>query len=138
MDSRRAVKMKWKGSGFRFRGGGTHPETPEIDVDGSGEEGPSPMLALLLAAGGCSGADVVMILEKMRVELSDVEIEVEGVRAETEPKRYVTLRFHFKIAGKGLDEEKAKRAVDLSMEKYCSVVHSLAPDIEIAYGFELA
>jgi putative redox protein len=96
------------------------------------------MIALLLAAAGCAGADVVVILEKMRVRLHEVSIAVEGTRRDEEPRRYVSLRFHFRLAGEGLDRAKAERVVGLSVEKYCSVLSSLAPDIPIEYDIELA
>jgi putative redox protein len=96
------------------------------------------MLTLLLAAASCSGSDVVSIMGKMRVVLRDFRIEVHGVRRDHEPRRYVSMHFDYHLSGDGLDEIKARRAIDLSIEKYCSVIHSLAPDIAITYGFSLA
>jgi putative redox protein len=96
------------------------------------------MIALLLAAASCSGADVVVILEKMRVGLRSLTVDVEGTRREEEPRRYIGVRFHFRISGDGLDMAKAERAVSLSLEKYCSVIHSMAPDISIEHDIELA
>jgi len=131
MPTERAVRLTWTGDGMRFEGGGTEPQTPPIVVDGDGQAGPSPMITLLLAAAGCSGSDVVSILAKMRVDLRRCEVEVRGVRRDQEPRRYVAIRFRFTLAGTGLDRAKAERAVDLSLEKYCSVIHSLAPDIAV-------
>jgi putative redox protein len=116
---------------MRFEGRGTDPATPPIVVDGDGVDGPSPMITLLLAAAGCSGADVVLMLEKMRVRLGRCDVEVRGIRRDEEPRRYVALRVRFLLAGDGLDRAKAERAVDLSLTKYCSVVASLAPDLAI-------
>jgi putative redox protein len=96
------------------------------------------MLALLLAAASCTGSDVVVILQKMRVKLRELRIEAEGTRREQEPRRYIALHLDYRIAGEGLDEARARRAIDLSLEKYCSVVHSLAPDIAITYALSLA
>jgi putative redox protein len=73
----------------------------------------------------------------MRVELRRLEIAVTGTRRETEPRRYVALHLMFRVAGAGLDETKARRAIDLSIEKYCSVVHSLASDIAITYDLAI-
>jgi putative redox protein len=123
---------------MRFEGGGTEPVTPGIVVDGDGADGPSPMITLLLAAAGCSGSDVVAILEKMRVRLRRCDVEVRGTRRDEDPRRYVALRFTFTLAGEGLDRAKAERAVDLSLTKYCSVVASLAPDVSIAREIVLA
>jgi putative redox protein len=136
MPQERAVRLEWTGQRLQFRGGGTEPATPEIVIDGDGEQGPSPMLSLLLAAAGCSGADVVVILNKMRVPIERLAIDVVGVRRDEEPRRYTGLRFRFTVSGNEIDVSKVERAVALSLEKYCSVVASLAPDI--AVGYEVA
>lgn len=96
------------------------------------------MLTLLLAAGACSGADVVTILARMRVALRELTVEVEGTRRVAEPRRYIAVHFRYRLSGEGLDRTKAERAVTLSLEKYCSVVHSLAPDLDVTHDIELA
>jgi putative redox protein len=131
MSNMRAVRLDWTGAALRFTGGGTDPKTPTVEIDGDNVAAPGPMLQLLLAAAGCSGADVVLTLQKMRVGLERLSIEVTGVRREEHPKRYTHVKFTFRMSGDGLDENKAQRAVALSLEKYCSVVHSLAPDIAV-------
>jgi putative redox protein len=136
--NRRTVKMEWLGEGMRFRAAGTEPESPSVVVDGDSEEGPSPMLVLLMAAGGCSGADVVHILKKMRQLPTTLEITVSGIRREEEPRRFTDIHMTFRVSGDGLDREKIKHAVSLSIEKYCSVIHSLAPDVAVGYDIELA
>jgi putative redox protein len=128
------IALEWR-EGLIFEGG--EPGGPAVLVDGDNARAPGPMLQLLLAAAACSGADVVHILGKMRVELERFRIEAEGLRREEEPRRYVAIRLVFHLAGAGLDEAKARRAVDLSLEKYCSVVNSLAPDIRIDYELRL-
>jgi putative redox protein len=119
-----------------FRGG--EPGGPSLVIDGDNARAPGPMLTLLLAAASCSGSDVVLILEKMRVGLRSFRLEVHGTRREETPRRYTAIRFEYHLAGEALDESKARRAIDLSLEKYCSVVASLAPDIVISYGLTLA
>lgn len=138
MTDERAVQLRWTGRDVEFSGGGTMPETPAITIDGDGKKGPSPMLALLLAAAGCSGADVVLILRKMRVELTTLEIAVRGVRRQDDPRRYVEVTFAFRMGGEGLDRAKAERAVELSLGTYCSVVHSLRQDITVRHEITLA
>ncbi len=133
-DNLRAAAVKWEG-GLRFRGGVAGGPTALIDAHG--EQAPGPMVTLLLAAAGCSGADIVGILEKMQVTLHELSAEVTGRRAPDHPKRYLTLHFSYRIRGDGLDEAKARRAVDLSHQKYCSVLHSLNADIAITYDLDL-
>lgn len=134
----RAVRLDWLGKGMRFRAVGTEPATPAVEIDGDGNSGPSPMITLLLAAAGCSGSDVVDILGKMRVQLTQLSIEVRGQRREEQPRRYLAVHYRYVISGEGVDRAKAERAVSLSLEKYCSVVHSLAPDIKVTHEVVLA
>jgi putative redox protein len=129
------ITLDWQ-EGLRFRGG--EPNGPSILIDGDNVEGPGPMLTLLLAAAACTGSDVVVVLNKMRVAFSALRIEVSGVRRETEPRRYVSLHLDYRITGSGVDPAKVRRAIDLSLEKYCSVIHSLAPDMAITYALSLA
>jgi putative redox protein len=129
------VALTWERD-LVFRGG--EADGPEVVIDGDNVAGPGPMLTLLLAAAGCSGSDVVVILRKMRVELRQLRIEVSGVRREQEPRRYTAVHLEYRLSGDGLDEGRSRRAIDLSLEKYCSVIASLAPDIKITYGLSLA
>ena len=128
------VTLRWQ-ERLVFRGG--EPGGPETTIDGDNAAGPGPMLTLLLAAAACTGADVVAILEKMRVMLRDLRIEASGVRRETEPRRYTAIHLEYHLSGEGLEPAKARRAVDLSITKYCSVIHSLAPDIRVTHGLTL-
>jgi putative redox protein len=129
------ITLEWQ-DGLRFRGG--DPSGASILIDGDNVEGPGPMLTLLLAAAACTGSDVVVVLKKMRVGFSGLRIEVSGVRRETEPRRYLSLHLDYRITGGGIDPAKVRRAIELSLEKYCSVIHSLAPDIAITYALSLA
>ncbi len=129
------ITLRWTEQ-LKFEGGGLG--RPTILVDGDSKAATSPVELLLLAAATCSAADVVVILQKQRVRLAALEVAVRGTRRETEPKRYTAIAFHFTIRGEGADETKARRAIDLSLEKYCSVVASLAPDISISYDVSVA
>lgn len=128
------VTLAWEHD-LVFRGG--EPGGPTAVIDGDNAAAPGPMLTLLLAAAACSGADVVSILEKMRVALHSFRIEAGGERREDHPRRYTAIHLAYHLRGDGLDEAKARRAVDLSIEKYCSVLHSLAPDIRVTHDVVL-
>lgn len=134
MSNVRQATMTWV-HGLVFDGGA--PGGPAIRLDGNGGEAPSPVVALLLAAAACSGADVVSILEKSRAGLTSCRIEVSGIRAEDHPRRFLSIHMVFYLAGSALDEARARRAIDLSLEKYCSVVHSLARDIVLTHELVL-
>jgi len=133
METKR-VSVAWQ-ERLVFRGG--EPGGPQTTVDGDNASAPGPMLTLLLAAAACTGADVVVILEKMRVTLHELRIEASGVRREQEPRRFTCIHLDYHLRGDGLDPAKARRAIDLSITKYCSVVHTLAPDIRVTHGLSL-
>jgi putative redox protein len=135
MQETKRVSLVWQ-EGLRFVGG--ESEGPSTMVDGDNAVAPGPMLTLLLAAASCSGSDVVLILQKMRVQLRELRIDVSGVRREQEPRRYTAIHLDYHLSGEGLDPAKATRAVTLSVEKYCSVIHSLAPDIVVTHAVSVA
>lgn len=99
--------------------------------------GSSPMDLVLRAIAGCSSIDVVMILKKQHIELDDLKVEVEGFREEGAiPNVFKRIHLQFFAMGE-LPEAKLKRAVELSMEKYCSVSKMLEKAAEITYEINL-
>jgi len=134
----RVVRLDWQGEGLRFTGGVDQPGKPTLLIDANGKDAPGPMVTLLLACASCSCADVVEILGKMRVTLQKLSVQVTGVRRDEMPKRYISIHFRYQIAGEGLERHHAERAVTLSMEKYCSAIASLAPDITITHDIEIS
>jgi putative redox protein len=129
------ITMRWTAQ-LQFEGGASG--RPAILVDGDSKVATSPVELLLLAAATCTAADVVIILQKQRAKLAALDVTVRGTRRETPPRRYTAIAFHFAVRGEGTDETNVRRAVDLSLEKYCSVVASLAPDIQISYDLTVA
>ena len=100
-------------------------------------QGASPMELLLMGIAGCSGIDVVLILKKQQIELEDFQMEVEGSRVDGAVPNVFT-GIHLKVLLKGeLPAAKAKRAVDLSLQKYCSVAKMLEKTAEITYDIYL-
>jgi putative redox protein len=94
------------------------------ETGGSGN-GVRPMQSLLMALGGCSAIDIIIILKKQKQEIKDFRIEIDGEREKgKEPSLWQTAHAIYHIDG-NVDAEKAKRAVQLSMEKYCSVSRTL-------------
>ena len=136
----KTVSVKWAGK-MSFIGRGGNGET--VTMDG-GEEvggigmGHSPMDLLLIGAGGCASIDIVMILKKGRKDISDVEVEVYGERADEMPKVYTKIHMHFTVKGKGLSDAVVERAVQLSMDKYCSASATLAAGCELTYDWDMA
>ncbi|WP_181392141.1 OsmC family protein [Deinococcus irradiatisoli] len=93
--------------------------------------GVSPMEALLAALATCTAYDVVEVMNKRRTPLSSYRIEVEGERAESDPKRYTRITLRHLAAGPGVSETQLLRAAQLSHEKYCSVAASLNSEIVV-------
>lgn len=133
----RSVRLRWTGRDLVFRGG--TDDGPEVVVDGGSKEGASPMELLLLSVAGCMAIDVKLILEKSRVPLESMEVDVVGERAETDPKRFLSIELVYRLSGpKEEHDAKLQRAIDLSKDKYCSVLHTLDPSIDVGIRIERA
>src|SRR6478672_2919721 len=94
-----------------------------IQIDGS--TGFSPKALLLTGLAGCSGIDVVDVLEKMRVPFSNLVIEAETEQTDTTPKVFKTIHIHYRVTTEEENRAKVQKAVDLSLEKYCGVATML-------------
>lgn len=134
MAEAKQARLTWR-AGMVFDGS-VAGKAPVV-VDADGPAAPSPMELLLLALAGCTGSDVVSILQKKRVELRTFAVDVVGERREQHPKRYAAIALTYRIGAPGLDAAQARHAIDLSLEKYCSVTHSLAPDLALRYELVL-
>jgi putative redox protein len=130
------VRLRWSGAGQRYAGG--RAGGPEVVIDSDGVAGPSPTTVLLLALAGCMAVDVIEIAEKMRVAVAGLEVEATGERRAEPPRRFTAVRLRYLVSGVAqADEEKVRRAVDLSRDKYCSVWHTLKDDIDLTIAVEL-
>ena len=96
-----------------------------------------PMEMILVGLGGCSAFDVVDILKKSRQPIEDCQINIEAQRADEIPAVFTKIHMHYLIGGRDLSEKQVNRAVELSVEKYCSVVKMLRPNIEITSDYEI-
>lgn len=99
--------------------------------------GPRPMEMLLLGTGGCTAYDVIHILKKSRQPVTDCVVEIDAQRAESDPKVFTAIHFHFVVTGKGLKAEVVERAIKLSAEKYCSASIMLGKAADITHDFEI-
>lgn len=106
-------------------------------VDGKGSAGASPVESLLIALASCMAIDVVDILNKMRVPFSGLTVGAEGDRRSDPPRRYTAVRLVYRVAGLPEDaDSKLQKAIDLSRDKYCSVLHTLQPDLDLSIRIE--
>jgi putative redox protein len=127
------VEIEWLGD-FRLSARAGQRETI---LDGDGRAGFSPVQALVSAVAGCMAVDVVHILEKGRQPLTGLRVRAEARRAGKDPRRVIAVTLRFQVEG-DVPPEKVERAILLSRETYCSVWHSLQPDIELTTSFEIA
>lgn len=105
-----------------------------ILIDGSRQHAISPKALLLSGLAGCSGIDVVDILTKMRIKFSELEIDVEATQTETNPKVFRDIHITYKIKTAKENEEKVKRSIELSLEKYCGVSAMLRKNSPIHFS----
>ncbi len=96
-----------------------------------------PMEMVLMALGGCSAMDVISLLNKMRVKLRDFKISLKAERSEEHPKVFTRIHLKYYFYGNELKEDKIKKAVQLSQEKYCSVTAMLKATVDISYDIHL-
>jgi len=127
---------------LKFQGGVSFEATTEsghsLVMDGAPSGGGNnlgarPMELLLSGLGGCTGYDVVTILNKSRQEISHFDINIEAERADSDPKVFTKIRIIFKISGKNLNRKIIERAIHLSADKYCSASIMLGKSAEISH-----
>lgn len=98
--------------------------------------GMRPMELLLSSVAGCASIDLGLILKKQRQQVDDYSVEVIGKRKQDKSKAFSAIHLHFVLKGE-LNREKVDRAINLTINEYCSVILSLSKEIEITYSFEI-
>ena len=133
------ARIKWvEGASFLGETESGHAILMDGPPDGGGRNlGPRPMEMLLIGTGGCTAYDVVAILKKQRQQISDCVAEIQAERADTDPKVFTKIHFHFIVSGKDLTPEQVERAINLSAEKYCSASIMLGKTAAITHDFEI-
>lgn len=133
------ARIKWlENVAFVAESESGHAFVMDGAAEGGGRNlGPRPMETLLMGAGGCTAYDVVHILKKSRVDITDCVVEIDAERATEDPKVFTRIHFHFVVTGKALKPAQVERAVHLSAEKYCSASIMLSQSAAITHDFEL-
>ena len=131
--------VKWKeGLAFDATSGNNHTIRLDTTKDGGSlDSGMSPKQALLGSLCGCSGMDVVSILNKMRAPFTKLEIEAEAEQTETQPKVFKWIKMIYKADVAKEDSDKLQKAVELSHEKYCGISIMLKKHCDITFSIEL-
>lgn len=125
------VVTKWQGD-ILFESSG-EPSGHSVKMDAKKEAGgtgsaPSPMEMVLHGVAGCMGIDMCVIMRHHMDKITKLELELDGARAETEPKRYTDVEILVRIEG-AVPRKTAQRAIDLSLDKYCSAVNSINAEV---------
>ena len=128
------IQVEWAG-GSQFDAG--RPDGPKVRIDADAQSGPGPFDMLLAAIAACAATDVVEIIRKQRAQLDALKVRVEATRVSEIPRRLATAVLHFTLQGTGITPEKAARAVELSVTKYCSVRSSLIADAPVTWTIEI-
>lgn len=126
--------------GLQFVGEAASGHAIVMDGDagvGGRNIGLRPTELLLIGLGGCSGMDIVSILKKKKQEINGVEIKVKGEKAENYPKKFTDIDIEFIVRGRNVSDDAVKRAVELSMEKYCSVKATLEGSAKVTWSYKI-
>ena len=123
------TSTKWL-TGHEFE---SRQEENIIRVDGNKKNGFSPKALLLSGLAGCSGIDVVDILGKMRVSFNEFIIDVEAEQTSEHPKVFTKVDITYRISTKAANEDKVRKAIELSLEKYCGVSAMLKKNSPVRY-----
>jgi putative redox protein len=126
--------------GLQFLGDASTGHAIVMDGDsasGGQNSGPRPMELLLLGAGGCSGMDVISILKKKKQDVTGLEININGKKAEDYPKKFTEITLEFVVKGRNISGDAVKKAIDLSMNKYCSVKATLEDSAKINFSYRI-
>lgn len=126
------VSAKWTGDGLHYIG--TDSQGNQVPMGGSN---PSPSQLMLLGLAGCTGMDVVSILQKKRQNVKDVEVMVIAHQPDDYPKPYKKVQLHFIVKGEDLDPKAVERAIQLSEDKYCVVGQTLKTEVEIVTSYRI-
>ncbi len=134
-DQWREIEAEWKGGGAFI---GRNPSGGTVQMGKLDEiPGISPMEMLLVGLAGCTGVDIVDILQKKREPLKELKVKVRGKKAEDFPKIYTEIEVTYLIWGEGIDPKSVERAIQLSEEKYCSVSAMLRQSAKISSSYQI-
>ncbi len=126
-----SAQLNWTdGMQFVARAG----DGPAVILDSSDTgSGPSPMELVLIGVAGCTAIDVIMIMQKKRVDIIDFKVNISGERADEHPKQYTKIHIEYVLSGRDIKPNAVEQAIQLSEEKYCSASASLNAEIDSSY-----
>ncbi|RKY83130.1 hypothetical protein DRQ09_10510 [candidate division KSB1 bacterium] len=132
------VEINWK-KGLLFEGITESGHSVKLDYvpDGKTSEGPAPMEVFLVSAGVCSGMDVVDILRKMKKDIKEFKIVIDGKRRKEFPRIFTDVEYNYFINGYNLNSSDVEKAINLSFEKYCSIIAMIREKVNVSYSLKM-
>jgi len=120
----------------------TTPSGFDVDLDSSATpdgplSAPTPMELQLVVLGGCSGMDVISILRKMRQDVTAYDVRMTNLRATEQPGAYTSIDLLHAVRGRGVGEANVRRAIELSMTRYCPIYAMLHPTVDVTERYEI-
>jgi putative redox protein len=138
METKIAYIKQIKGITFAGKADSNHWVTMDGPENfGGSDSGTRPKELILIALGGCTGSDVVSILQKKRAPLDDFEINISADMTDEHPKVYKNIRLEYVFYGKGIQQKDVERAIELSSTKYCSVTKMLEGSVNITHSYKI-
>ena len=137
--TRTVKKMKWTG-GLQFEGTSIYGKKIVTDSSretGGNEDGYSPSELVLFGLAGCTGIDVLLIMQKQRQKVSSMELEIVAHQNDDYPRPFHTIDLKFIVSGEEIDERKLSQAIELSQNKYCVVSQTLKQNTKVNSSYEI-
>jgi len=133
-----SIQLNWQsGMAFETEVDGFKINVDAKDENGGAGKGPRPKPLMMVALAGCTGMDVISILQKMKVDPDDFAVKIEGDITEEHPKHFTKMHIIYQFKGKDLPLDKLEKAINLSLDRYCGVHASYRKAMEITYDLEL-
>lgn len=126
------AELEWQGGNRMLARSGE----AQLLMDSPPEAGPTPVQTLAFALAGCMAMDVALVMQRGRLPMKALRARLVAERAPSDPRRLLRVDLHFTVAG-DVPPDRVERALQLSRDTYCSVWHSLRPDIELRTSFEV-
>jgi putative redox protein len=132
------ITMNWlEGMAFETEVNGHKLYLDANEEVGGKNRGPRPKPFMMVALAGCTGMDVVSILKKMRVEFDSFSIGIESELTEEHPKKFASMKIIYSFKGKNLSEDKLKKAIELSQDRYCGVSANYRDAMKLDYEIRI-
>jgi putative redox protein len=134
------IVVRWEGKmSFAARREDGHSLTMDAPPGSGGDgEGFTPVELILAGLGGCTGMDIVAIMQRQRQQITALEVNVTGTKREELPHYFKAIDVHYLVRGRNISESALKRAIELSEEKYCSVRAIFRPEVKLTYSYDIA